>query len=161
MTDLLDDAAYHPTEDPCPAWCACDATAAGNHLHRSADVVVSGQREPLVGRLIGVGADVRVEINERAATLEESRTFVDAVRRLLDDATLAEPGLGFVATLAARARMGVAEMAMAAGLESSWVRAQQAGGQVLTLHEYDQLALAVARVAASRPSGLAFGGDQN
>jgi hypothetical protein len=128
----------------------CIVRAEHDHLLRSDDVVVGAQREPLVGRLIGCGDDLRVEINERAATLTESRAFVDSMRRLLDDATPAEPGLGFVATLAERAGMGVTEMAMAAGLDPSWVRAQHAGGQVLTLHEYDLLALAVARVAASR-----------
>jgi len=159
MTDLLHEPVHDPAIGGCPVWCV--DTPDHDHLHRSDDVVVTAQREPLVGRLIGVGEDVRVEINERAATLNESRAFVDSMRRLLDDATLAEPGLGFVATLAERVGLGVTEMSMAAGLDPSWVRAQHAGGQVLTLHEYDMLALAVARVAASRPSELSLGRDQD
>jgi hypothetical protein len=154
------------SEDPsfaepnvCPSWCAHPDAVAEDHAHVSAELVVDAVGGPLVARLVcTAGADgPTVLLNDRAAAVGEARSFALGLQRLADDATLAEPGLGFVAGLAARADMGVTEMATAAGLEPSWVRAQQAGAQVLSVHEYDRLALAVAAGVGSS----ALGRDQD
>jgi hypothetical protein len=155
MTELLARAEELHT---CPSWCANRTEA--QHAHVSEDVMVEASGGPLVARLVSaVDTDrVSVLINDRVADVEEARSFAHALQRLTEDATLAEPGLGFIATLAARSGLGVAEMALSAGLDASWVRAQQAGGRVLTVREFDRLALGVARAAAT---ASALGRDQD
>lgn len=141
--------------DACPEWCINDQGGPGErHAHVSADVLGGAPEQPLIARLIGRApdGDVRVLLNDRVATIEELDCFVGGVRKLLDQARLAEPGLGFVASLAARADLTLEDLAEAAGVSVAKVAAQDEGYQVLTVREYDQLALAVAKlVAAAKP----------
>jgi hypothetical protein len=149
MTDLM---THETARAACPAWCVNDTTDSGPHAHVSADVVVEALGSPLVARLVQVAAgELRVAVNDHIATLEQAKTFAAALRRLTDDATLAEPGLGFITRLAGSAGVSVEEMALASGIELERLRRQQAGGQALTIRELDQLALAVARLVANAP----------
>jgi hypothetical protein len=116
----------------------------------SNDLTVAAIGQPLVARLLQASGDpeVRVLVNDKVATIEQAEAFALALRRLAAQAQLAQPGLGFVATLAARSGVSPKQMALAAGVDAHKVQAQRAGGQVLTVHELDSLALAVARLAA-------------
>ncbi|MGZ5416397.1 MAG: hypothetical protein ACXWDI_04390 [Nocardioides sp.] len=105
---------------------------------------------PMVGRLISMRQDesVRVLLNDRVASVEETGRFLGSLRGLLDKAVPAEPGLGFIGALASQARLTFADMAEAAGLPVSVVAAQAAGDAVLSVSEFDRLALAVAQRVA-------------
>ena len=70
--------------------------------------------------------------------------FASAVLRMTASAELAEPGLGFLELLASRAGLSTGEIAFAANLDVDRVRAQRAGGRVLSRREFDRMALAVA-----------------
>ncbi|MGH3445935.1 MAG: hypothetical protein ACRDPB_11215 [Nocardioidaceae bacterium] len=144
----------------CPPWCAggSGTTDPGVHAHVSADVTAGTLEQPLVARLIQVAGspDVRVLFNERVASVEEVSGFMSCVRQLLDQARPAAAGLGFLAPMIARAGLGHAELAEVSGLQVSWLRAQSAGGQVLTVHEFDQLALSVAHLLSETPVKLAL-----
>jgi hypothetical protein len=125
--------------------------APSDHAHVSADVTGGAAEQPMVGRLIRMRQDesVRVLLNDRVASVEEAGRFLGSLRGLLDQAVPAEPGLGFVGVLARQSRLTYADMAEAAGLPVSVVAAQAAGDAVLSVSEFDRLALAVAqRVAA-------------
>lgn len=139
-----------PARSDCPSWCAHPAQGRPGHAHVSEDLTVAAIGQPLVARLLQASGDpeVRVLVNDKVATIEQAEAFALALRRLADRAMLAEPGLGFVATLAARSGISVKQMALAAGVDAQQVAAQRAGGQVLSVHEVDRLALAVARLAA-------------
>jgi hypothetical protein len=134
----------------CPSWCAHPAQSEQGHAHVSDDVHVAGDGHPLVARLIQAAGDleVRVLLNDRVATVEQAESFAIGLRRLAAQAQLAEPGLGFVGSLAARLGISPRQMAMAAGVEVHRVRTQRAGGQVLSRDEIDRLALAVVRLDA-------------
>jgi hypothetical protein len=134
----------------CPSWCAHPAQGRPGHAHVSDDLTVAADGQPLVARLLQASGDpeVRVLVNDKVATIEQAEAFARALRRLVDQARLAEPGLGFVATLAARSGISSKQMALAAGVDAQKVAAQRAGAQVLSVHDIDSLALAVARLDA-------------
>jgi hypothetical protein len=129
-----------------------DDAVASDHAHVSADVTGGAPEQPLVARLIRMRDDeaVRVLLNDRVATLAEVGQFLGTLRSLLDRAIPAEPGMGFVGQLAARADLSVEEMAEAAGLPVHLVKEQSEGRAVLSVAEFEQLVLGVAqRVAQS------------
>ena len=134
----------------CPSWCVAEEDAPSDHAHVSADVTGGAVEHPMVGRLIGMRQDesVRVLLNDRVASVEETGRFLGSLRGLVDKALPAEPGLGFVRVLASQARLTFADMAEAAGLPVSVVAAQAAGNAVLSVAEFDRLALAVAHRVA-------------
>ena len=129
----------------CPEWCRSEAAESGPHAHVSEDLRL-GDGDPMTTRMIQLaGSDtVRVMIGPQAVPLEEAQAFGHALLRLVAAAEPAEAGLGFVEVLAARADLSTSEMALAAGLDVERLRAQRAGGQVLSRREFDRLALAVA-----------------
>ena len=131
----------------CPTWCHAAGTDEV-HAHVSADVTVGEGPEPMVARMIQLaGSDtVRMVIGQHVVGLDEGEVFGHALLRLVASSRLAEPGLGFIETLAARAGLSSGEMAFAAGLDADRVRAQRAGGRVLNQREFDRLALAVAQL---------------
>lgn len=135
----------------CPSWCVNTGIERDGHAHVSADLIGGTPEQPLVARLIGMEHDgrVRVLLNDRVTSIEELDQFVSGLRRLVDGVRLAEPGLGFVASLAARADLTLEDVAQAAGLDEERVAAQDEGYQVLTVREYDRLALAAANLVAA------------
>ena len=131
----------------CPEWCRSrEGAEPGPHAHVSGDVVLGDEGDPLTARMIQLaGSDtVRVLIGPQAVPLGEAQAFGHALLRLVGAAEPAEAGLGFIEVLAARADLSTSEMALAAGLDVERLRAQRAGGQVLSRREFDRLALAVA-----------------
>lgn len=133
----------------CPSWCINDR--GGEHSHVSRDVHVEGLGRPMSAKLVQVSTEEspRMLVNGHVATLEQAESFAYAVLRLGADATLAEPGLGFVRSLAEKAGISIEDMAAASGLDATQLRAQREGEQVLTVHEFDQLALAVAQLTVA------------
>jgi hypothetical protein len=113
--------------------------------------------QPLVARLIRMRNDeaVRVLLNDRVATLGEVGRFMGSLRSLLDQAVPAEPGLGFIGHLAGQANLSVEEMAEAADLPVDLVNAQREGLAVLSVSEFERLALAVAKRVAETLSRTA------
>lgn len=138
-------------EKSCPTWCrslVSDPGSAAVHPHVSEDIEVGDAEDPLVARMIQMaGSDmVRVVLGQQVVGVEEARTFAAAVLRMTASAERAEPGLGFLELLAGRADLSTGEIALAAGLDVDRVRAQRAGGRVLSRHEFDRVALAVAEL---------------
>ena len=132
----------------CPEWCRSrEGAESGPHAHVSEDVGLGDGSDQLTARMIRFAGSetVRVMIGPQAVSLEEAHSFGHAVLRLVAAAEPAEAGLGFVEVLAAQADLSTTAMALAAGLDVERVRAQRAGGQVLSRWEFDRLALAVAR----------------
>jgi len=134
----------------CPDWCVLEGQVHG-HAHVSNDVTVGSGDQPVTARLVQGGGDAQpqVVVNGHVAHLEELGSVVKALHRLLDQAQLAPAGLGFVDDLVQESGLGLTEVAEAADLDVAWVRAQHAGKQVLTAHEFDRLALAVTALAVS------------
>jgi hypothetical protein len=153
MTQTVDRVQTDVTGGVCPSWCVNAATGR-DHAHVSADLIGGTPEQPLVARLIGMEHDdqVRVLLNDRVTSIDELDQFVSGLRRLVDGVRLAEPGLGFVATLAARADVTLEDLAQAAGVPEHRVAAQDEGRQVLTVNEYDRLALAAANLVAAARS---------
>jgi hypothetical protein len=134
----------------CPPWCVA-GPGAGQHTHASADTRVDTLARPLNVQLVQVGDTApRLLVDGQVATLEQATGFANAIRRMADAATLAEPGLAFVLRLASNAGITLEAMAQASGIEPERLAAQRDGGQVMTVHEVDGLALAVAGLAAER-----------
>lgn len=142
------------TPRDCPDWCVNDGLDLAGHVHVSADVAGGAPDQPLMARLIGKAADssVQVLMNGRVASVDQVDSFVGGLRLLLDRARLAEPGLGFIADLWDGADVTFSEMSAVSGIEEQRIRAQSRGGQVLTIHEFDRLALSLARVIAATTS---------
>jgi hypothetical protein len=147
-----------PARDPeqeaatgsCPPWCVA-GPGAGRHTHASADTRVETLARPLNVQLVQVGDSApRLLVDGQVATLQQATSFASAIRRMADAATLAEPGLGFVLRLASNAGITLEAMAQASGIDPERLTAQREGGQVMTVHEVDGLALAVAGHAAER-----------
>ena len=136
----------------CPSWCVNDR--GGDHPHVSRELHVEGVARPLSAKLVQVPAEdaPRVLVNGCVATLDQAEAYAYTLLRLSSEATLAEPGLGFVEALIAKAGICVEEMALASGLDAPRLRAQREGEQVLTVHEFDQLALAVAQLTVAAAS---------
>ncbi len=136
----------------CPSWCVNDR--AEEHTHVSREVLVEGLARPLSGKLVQVPGEEapRALVNGYVATLDQTESFAYALLRLGSDATLAEPGLGFIDSLASKSGITVEEMSQASGLDPARLRAQREGEQVLTVHEFDQLALAVAQLTVAAAS---------
>lgn len=134
----------------CPDWCVLEG-GVHDHAHVSNDVTVGSGDQPVTARLVQGGGDAQpqVVVNGHVAHVEELGSVVKALHRLLDQAQLAPAGLGFVDDLVQESGLGLAEVAEAADLDVAWVRAQHAGKQVLTTHEFDRLALAVTALAVS------------
>ena len=148
MTDTM----VLETELVCPTWCVYEGEEP-EHAHVSADVVAGAAEQQLTARLVQMGeTGPRVLLNGRVADLDEFGPFVRCLQRLVDQAQLAPAGCGVVDELIRHAELSLSEVAEAAGLEVSWVRAQHAGRQVLSVHELDRLALAAAGLAASAAS---------
>lgn len=153
MTELrvIDD---EITPRTCPPWCATDSADIADtdrHTHASTDTRVDTLAHPLSVQLVQVGdAEPRLLIDGQVATIEQASAFASAIKRMTDAATLAEPGLSFVLRLAASAGIGLERMAAASGIDVDRLRAQRAGGQVMTVHEVDGLALTVANLVATR-----------
>jgi hypothetical protein len=139
------------TGSSCPGWCVNVDGASEEHMHVSADIAAGAPDQPLMARLIGRGVEDQphVLLNGRVATVEQAASFLGGVRQLLDRARLAEPGLGFVEALWANADLTFAELSAMCGVEEQRIRRQSRGEQVLSVYEYDQVALAVARTMAS------------
>jgi hypothetical protein len=132
----------------CPVWChSRTEDETGPHAHVSQDLELGDGPEPMTARMIQLaGSDtVRVVVGPQVVTLDEAQAFGQALLRLVASAEIAEPGLGFIEVLAARTDLSTTEMALAAGLDVERLRAQRAGGQVLSRREFDRLALAVAQ----------------
>jgi hypothetical protein len=148
MTDV---AAEAPSTTGCPQWCVNDAQGSEGHSHVSADVLVEAVGRPLSARLIQVAGDsvVKVLVNDRVATVDQVETFSHALRGLADEAVPAEPGLGFVEGLLAG--ISLEEAALASGIELQRLREQRAGGRLLSVREFDRLALAVAHLSVTAP----------
>lgn len=138
------------TELPCPAWCVYEGDAP-DHAHVSADVTSGIPGQQLTARLVQMDEETapRVMLNGRVSDLEEFGPFVSCLQRLVDQAQLAPAGCGIVDDIVKRAGLSLTEVALAAGLEVSWVRAQHAGKQLLSVHELDRLALAAAGLATA------------
>ncbi len=134
----------------CPAWCVHEGEPI-EHAHVSADVTAGHGEQMLSARLVQMGEqdEPRVLVNGRVAELGPLEEFVRGLQRLVDDAHLAPAGCGFVDDLVRQAGLTLSDVAEAAGLEASWVRAQHAGRQVLTVRQFDRLALAAAGLAAT------------
>jgi hypothetical protein len=131
----------------CPEWCRSREDGSGPHAHVSEDVQLGDGDDPLTARMIQLaGSDtVRVVVGPEVVPVEQAQAFGQALLRLVASAEPAAPGLGFVEVLAARTDLSTGEMALGAGLDVERVRAQRAGGQVLSRREFDRLALAVAQ----------------
>lgn len=132
----------------CPEWCRNpDEAASGPHAHVSEDVQLGDGDDVMTARMIQLAGSgtVRMVVGPQAVPLEEAQAFGHALLRLVASAEPAEAGFGFVEVLAARADLSTSEMALAAGLDLERLRAQRAGGQVLSRREFDRLALAVAQ----------------
>jgi hypothetical protein len=138
----------------CPGWCVNVDSAPDEHVHVSADIAAGAPDQPLMARLIGKGVEEQphVLLNGRVATFEQAASFLGGVRQLLDRARLAEPGLGFVEALWASADVTYAEISALSGVDEERIRRQSRGQQVLSVYEYDQVALAVARTMAATVS---------
>lgn len=138
-----------PESAKCPSWCLISEIGEESHAHRSAVVDSPGTR--LTARMIQGSADEEpgIMISGNVITPREGRAFAGALLRLADQATLGPRGLDLITTLA-RGRVTLAEMASAAGLDVERLRAQRAGGQVLSVHELDRLTLVVARLMIER-----------
>src|SRR5688572_18181368 len=134
----------------CPGWCV-NVASESDHVHVSADIAAGAPDQPLMARLIGKGLEEQphVLLNGRVATVDQAASFLGGVRQLLDRARLAEPGLGFVEALWAGADVTFSEIADICGVDEQRIRQQGQGGQVLSVYEYDQVALAVARMLAA------------
>jgi hypothetical protein len=134
----------------CPPWCRTvgGAEDGGPHAHVSQDLVVGGSAEGTVARMIQLaGSDqVRVVVGDSVVGVDEAETFAHALLRLTADARLAQPGLGFVEQLLQQRGMSTGELALAAGLDVERVRAQRSGAAVLTVREFDRVALAAAQL---------------
>lgn len=143
----------------CPSWCrtmlqsgAQSGAQSGRddavHAHASEDITVGDSAYPMSARMVQPvdSEDVHVVLGQQVVGVEEAEKFAHALLRLTSAARLAGPGLGFVEVLAGQADLSTGEMALAAGLEVERVRAQRAGGQVLSSREFDRLALAVAQL---------------
>jgi len=136
-----------PTSTGCPSWCV-NSDDGESHAHRSA--VVESPGTPLTARLVQAGSDEpRMLITGHHTTPGNARAFAAAVLRLADQATPAPGGLGLI-TMLARGRVTITEMALATGLEVERLRDQQAGRRVLSVHDIDRLALAVAHLIIER-----------
>ncbi len=148
MTDVM----MPDTDCVCPPWCLHEGDTRA-HAHVSADV--TAERQGLTARLVQTEADTgpQVMVNGRGAGLDELGQFLRGLQRLLDEARLAPAGTGPVDDLVARAGVRLSEVARAAGLEVSWVRAQHAGRQVLTVAEYRRLAQTAASLAETSLAG--------
>ena len=135
--------------ESCPSWCRSlvgDPDVGLVHPHVSEDIEVGDVEDPLVARMILLaGSDtVRVVLGQQVVSIEEAQVFASAVLRMTASAELAEPGLGFLELLASRAGLSTGEIVFAANLDVDRVRAQRAGGRVLSRREFDRMALAVA-----------------
>lgn len=137
----------------CPTWCVAPVRPdeLPDHAHVSADVTGGSRHQPMVARMVQpAGVEhPRVVLNDRVASVEEVTTFMHCVHRMLNQAQSADAGLGFLAPMIARAGLSNAQVALASGLDVSSVRAQRAGAQVLSVNEFDRLALAVARLVCA------------
>jgi hypothetical protein len=142
------------TELSCPDWCVNPESDSTEHVHVSADIAAGAPDQPLMARLIGTGEEElpHVLLNGRVATVEQASTFLGGVRQLLDRARLAEPGLGFVSNLWAHADVTFSEVGEVAGVDGDRIRKQSQGHQVLSVFEYDQVALALARMLTPAPA---------
>ena len=143
----------------CPEWCESAGVVVGRHPHVSANIIEGSAGQPLVARLVDMNGDgeVSVVVNERVLSIEDAQSFVSALGRLLDRTRLAEPGLGFVASLVDRAQVSIAELATVAQVDVERLRDQESGSRVLTVREFDRVALAAAHLAsgaATRSSEL-------
>ncbi|NUS52709.1 MAG: hypothetical protein HOQ22_16935, partial [Nocardioidaceae bacterium] len=130
----------------CPPWCTSNGDPVeARHTHVSADLVVGAGA---TARLVrdDDAEPVRVLVGETAISVEEAQAFAHALLRLVADARLAEPGLGFVEHLVTQRGLSTSQLALAASLDVERVRAQRSGAAVLTVREFDQLALAAAQL---------------
>jgi hypothetical protein len=134
----------------CPPWCRTvgGADDGGPHAHVSQDLLVGDSLEGTTARMIQLaGSDqVRVVVGDSVVSVEEAESFAHALLRLTADAQLAQPGLGFVEQLLQQRGMSTGELALAAGLDLERVRAQRSGAAVLTVREFDRVALAAAQL---------------
>jgi hypothetical protein len=135
----------------CPGWCTNAEADGARHAHVSSEHTVEGVDRPLTASLVQVSHDseIRVMVNGQVATLEQAHVFAMKLRALVDEATPAAPGLGFVAGFASTHGISAPEMALASGLDVERVRAQLVGGSLLSVREIDQLALAVAHLVSA------------
>jgi hypothetical protein len=145
-------------------YCSCggSGTAEGRHLRITEDPAVESREdvaaeahgEPLTALMLRSSnhSEHRILINGQGVTAEQARTYASELRRLADKATPAPGGLGIVDQIAATAGVDAEAMAEAVGLDVAAVRAQRAGGEVLSVYDMDRLALAVAESAAGAPS---------
>lgn len=143
--------------DGCPTWCrnlVGDPGAGIIHSHISDDIEVGDSDDPVIVRMIQLaGSDtLRVALGQQVVSVEEAETFAAAILRMTASAQLAEPGLGFLELLASRSDLSTGEIALAAALDVDRLRAQRAGGQVLSRREFDRLALAVAELVGLKAS---------
>jgi len=140
-----------PEAEPvlCPSWCVNDR--GGEHAHVSREVHVEGLGRPLSAKLIQPRAEgaPRMLVNGHVVRVDQAEAFAYALLRLGAEATLAEPGLGFVEALAERGGISLEELALASGIGVDRLRSQRQGEQELTVHEFDQLALAAAQLSVS------------
>ncbi len=134
----------------CPEWCESAGVVVGRHPHVSANIIQGSPGQPLVARLVDMNGDgdVSVVVNERVLSTEDAQAFVSALGRLLDRARLAEPGLGFVASLVHRAGVSMAVLGDLAQVDVERLRDQERGSRVLTVREFDRVALAAAHLAS-------------
>jgi hypothetical protein len=136
-------------------------TGQGSHVDSNAAVDSPGALLTAKLAPVSAGAEPQILITGHLTTPEEARAFARAILRLADQATRAPGGLDLITTLA-RGRVTLAEMALASGLDVERLKDQHAGGQVLSVHDIDQLALAVAHLTMVREdqtggTGLSLG----
>lgn len=146
MTDL----AVSETEPAlCPSWCINDR--GGEHAHVSREMHVAAMGRPLTAKLIQPQDEdaPRMLVNGHVARLDQAEAFAYALLRLGSEATMAEPGLGFVEALSDRSAITLEELALASGVSVDRLRIQRQGEQELTVHEFDQVALAAAQLSVS------------
>lgn len=133
----------------CPGWCVRDDHPDDEsvHSHVSNQEQIETQSQPLTAHLVQVdGREPLMLIGDRVTTVDQAATLANAVLRLTTMATLAPPGLGFLTTLTGRMSVTTAQMAEAAGIDPARLQEQAVGGQVLTVREFDALALAVVQL---------------
>ena len=135
----------------CPEWCESAGVVVGRHPHVSANIIHGSPAQPLVARLVDMNGDgeVSVVVNERVLSIDDAQAFASALGRLVDQTRLAEPGLGFVEHLVERAGVDVEELADVSQVDLGRLHDQACGSRVLTVREFDRVALAAAHLAST------------
>lgn len=143
MTEQLD---WTPLSADYPSAGEAQETYRGLHADIDAGVgtLLTAELAP-----VSDDAELQILIAGRPTAPDEARAFAHAILRLADQATRAPGGLELITTLS-RGRITLADLAQESGLDVEQLEDQHAGKQVLSVHDIDQLALAVAHLIMVR-----------